>query len=668
MKPLINWSSEIMGIRIAVDVGGTFTDFVYIDDSGNIRSFKILTNPGKPEEVIVTGLRSIGGEVEEIVHATTIATNALRGQIGLELPKVALITTRGFRDVIEIGRQNRPRLYDQFFEKPRPLVPRNLRIEVRERTSASGEVLESINATEIEGVCERLKRSGVVSIAISFLHSYANPSNEKAAKKIASRYFKYVVASHEIAPEPREYERTSTAVVNAVLMPLVSRYIESLASSLAHFREPKLYMMSSSGGLVDIAEAMEKPVQIIESGPAAGVVAASELARTMGLDRVISLDIGGTTAKAGTIVNGEIEITSEYEVGGEAHYGRIVKGSGYPVRFPFIDLAEVSAGGGTIIWRDEAGGLRVGPISAGADPGPICYGRGGKEPTITDANLILGRIGDHLLGGAIKLDKRGALEGLSRLGDPYEVAIEAVKLADLEAARAIRLVTVERGLDPSEFTLVAFGGAGPQHAVGIAEEMGIRRVVIPPFPGVFSALGLLLADWKFEARASFPGDLEDVYRSLEESILKKVRRVDYFVRYADVRYKGQGWEITIPVGRPASIDEISRAFEDRHISLYGFKMDLPIEIVIIRIFAVIKRAKPGLPRPRRHGDTSPRGYRRAYIYNSWVDAPIYIRSELPEDARLRGPALIDEYDSTTVIPEGWEARVDVTGSIVVEIL
>ncbi len=655
-----------MGVRVAVDVGGTFTDFVYVDDSGNIRSFKILTNPRKPEEVIIAGLRSIGKEIEEIVHATTIATNALRGQVGLELPKVALITTRGFRDVIEIGRQNRPRLYDQFFEKPRPLVPRDLRIEVRERISASGEVIESIDAAEIEGVCERLRRSEVVSIAISFLHSYANPSNEKAAKEIASRYFKYVVASHEIAPEPREYERTSTAVVNAVLMPLVSRYIESLASSLTQLGDPKLYIMSSSGGLVDVGEAMEKPVQIIESGPAAGVVAASELARAMGLDKVISLDIGGTTAKAGTIVNGEIEITSEYEVGGEAHYGRIVKGSGYSVRFPFIDLAEVSAGGGTIIWRDEAGALRVGPISAGADPGPICYGKGGKEPTITDANLILGRIGDHLLGGAIKLDRKGALEGLSRLGDPYEVAIEAVRLADLEAARAIRLVTVERGLDPSEFTLIAFGGAGPQHAVGIAEEMGIRKVVISPFPGAFSALGLLLADWRFEARASFPRDLEDAYRSLEEYILKKVRKTDYFVRYADVRYRGQGWEITIPVGRPASIDEILRAFEDRHISLYGFKMDLPIEVVTIRVFAVIKRAKPRLPHPRRHGDVSPRGYRRAYIYDSWMDAPIYLRSELPEGARLRGPALIDEYDSTTVIPEGWEARVDATGSIVVE--
>ncbi|MDT7889452.1 MAG: hydantoinase/oxoprolinase family protein [Desulfurococcales archaeon] len=655
-----------MGLRVSIDVGGTFTDFVYIDDKGNLGSFKMLTNPRNPGETIVSGLMKIGGEIEEVVHATTIATNALRGQISLELPRAALIATKGFRDVIEIGRQNRPRLYDQFFEKPRPLIPRELRFEVRERTSARGEIIERVDPVEIREVYERLRRSGVISVAISFLHSYINPSNERIAKEIAREYFRYAVASHEVAPEPREYERTSTAVVNAVLMPLVSRYIESLASSLSRFGDPKLYIMSSSGGLIDTEEAVKKPVQIIESGPAAGVVAASELAKIIGEKKVISLDIGGTTAKAGTILNGEIEITSEYEVGGEAHYGRIIKGSGYPVRFPFIDLAEVSAGGGTIIWRDEAGALRVGPISSGADPGPICYGRGGKEPTITDANLVLGRIGEYLLGGNMKLDRKGALRGLTKLGDPYEVASEAVRLADLEAARAIRLVTIERGLDPSEFALVAFGGAGPQHAVAIAEELGIRRVMIPPFPGVFSALGLLLADWRFEARASFPGALEEAYRSLEESILRRVGRADYFVRYADVRYRGQGWEITIPAGRPASFEEVSKSFEERHTSLYGFKMDLPVEIVTIRVFAVIRRDKPTLPSPKKHGDPSPRGYRRVYIADSWVDAPTYAREDLSERARVRGPALIDEYDSTTVIPHCWEAFVGGAGSLIIE--
>lgn len=653
-------------IRVAIDIGGTFTDFVYVDESGLIRSFKILTNPRRPEETVLKGIREIGKAVSEVIHATTIATNTLRGQVGLEIPRTGFITTRGFRDIIEIGRQNRPRLYDQLFEKPRPIVPRELRFEVRERVAPDGRVMEELDVDEVRMIASRLKDLGVVSIAICFLHSYINPAHEIKAKEILRGYVEYIVASHEIAPEPREYERASTAVVSAALMPIVSRYISTLEKELSRMGVERLYIMSSSGGLVDPLEAVSKPVQIIESGPAAGVVAAQELSRILGESRIISLDIGGTTAKAGTIVNGEVEITSEYEVGGEANYGRIVKGSGYPVRFPFIDLAEVSSGGGTIIWRDEAGALRVGPMSAGSDPGPICYGRGGDRPTITDANLVLGRIGEQILGGSMRLHRDQALKGLSRLGDPYEVAAEAIRLADLEAARAIRLVTIERGLDPGDFSLVAFGGAGPQHAVGVAEEMGIRRVIIPPLPGVFSALGLLLADLKFEARASYPQDLEEGFRSLEESMLRKIGNVDLFIRYADTRYRGQGWEITVPVSRPASIEEIRKAFEERHMAIYGFKMDLPVEVVTIRVFAIVKRMKPTLPPPRRYGDASPRGYRRAYIGGSWVNAPIYWRQDLPAGFRIKGPALIDEYDSTTVIPEGWLGFIHDSGSLVIE--
>lgn len=655
-----------MTLIAAVDVGGTFTDFVFMDDDGTVRSFKILTNPRRPEETIVRGLGMIGARVSEIMHATTIATNALRGQVGLEIPRVALITTKGFRDVIEIGRQNRPRLYDQFFEKPKPLVPRELRFEVNERTGPSGEIIIPPDPGEISLIAEKISKAGVDSIAISFLHSYINPSNEIAVKKILAGRFRYVVASHEIAPEPREYERTSTAVVNAVLMPLVSRYIGSLEESLKGFGEPRLYIMSSSGGLIDTREAVERPIQVIESGPAAGVVAAAELARMIGERRVISLDIGGTTAKAGTIVDGEIEITGEYEVGGEANYGRIVKGSGYPVRFPFIDLAEVSAGGGTIIWRDEAGALRVGPISAGSDPGPICYGRGGSRPTITDANLVLGRLGESLLGGSMRLYSDKALEGLSRLGDPYEVSLEAIRLADLEAARAIRLVTVERGLDPSEFALMAFGGAGPQHAVGIAEEMGIERVVIPPLPSVFSALGLLLADWRFELRASFPRDIEGAFRELEERLLKRLGRVDLFIRYADARYAGQGWEVTVPVGRPASLEDIARTFEERHLAIYGFRIDNPVEVVTIRVFAIVRRRKPRLKAPAGSGSVSPRGYRRANIGGSWVEVPVYWREDLGAGSHIKGPVLIDEYGSTTVVPEGWGVRVGSYGELLIE--
>jgi N-methylhydantoinase A len=587
----------------------------------------------------------------------------------LELPRVALVTTRGFRDVIEIGRQNRPRLYDPFFEKPRPLVPRDLRFEVDERVDFRGSILKPLDVRELESLGSRLGALGVESAAIIFLHSYANPVHEVLAEGVLSKYVGYVSPSYRVAPEPREYERTSTTVVNATLMPIVSGYLERLMKGLRELGVTGLSIMSSSGGLVTVEEAMARPVQIVESGPAAGVIATAELSRMLGIPRAISFDMGGTTAKAGTVVDFEVEVTSEYEVGGEAHHGRIVKGSGYPIRFPFVDLAEVSAGGGSIIWRDDVGALRVGPISAGADPGPVCYGRGGVRPTITDANLALGRIGDYMLGGAMKLDRSASIKALQALGDPEVVAWEAISIANLEMARAIRLVTVERGLDPADFTLVAFGGAGPQHAVEIAEELGVRSVVVPPHPGLFSALGLLLADWRFEARVAYPVDLEEAYLKLEGELLGRLGRVDYFVRYADVRYEGQGWELTVPVGRPARLDDVRRAFEEKHLATYGFTLeDRSVEVVVARVFAVIRRVKPSLPKPRALGEPGVRVVRKVYFKDGWVNTPVYWRDDLPVGYKIEGPAIVEEYDSTTVIPPGWVAVVGGHGELRIEVV
>ncbi|MCX8166144.1 MAG: hydantoinase/oxoprolinase family protein [Acidilobaceae archaeon] len=646
---------------MAVDVGGTFTDFVYMAADGSLRFHKRLSTPRSPELAVIEGIAFLGG-AEEVVHASTVGTNALRGQEGLELPRVGLLVTKGFRDIIEIGRQNRPKLYDPFFEKPRPLVPRELRVEVEERVDFAGRVLTPLRAEEAEEAARRLEELGAESVAISFLHSYANPQHERRAKEVLLKRFSYVTASHEVAPEPREYERTSTAVVNAALMPLLSRYLQKLEEGLRELGVRRLYVMSSSGGLVDVREASERPVQLVESGPAAGVVASAELARALGIPDVISFDMGGTTAKAGTVLNYEFEVTAEYEVGGEAHHGRIVKGSGYPVRFPFIDLAEVSAGGGTIIWRDEAGALRVGPVSAGADPGPACYGRGGKRPTVTDANVALGRL-ERLLGGSMELDKGAALRALSELGDPEQVALGAVQLANLEMARAIRLVTVERGLDPSRFSLIAFGGAGPQHAMEVAEELGIRSVIVPPHPGLFSALGLLLADWRFEARLPFPADLEGAFARLEEELARKAGEVDYFVRYADVRYEGQGWELTVPIGRPARLEEVRRTFEEKHLAVYGFRLEREVEVVVARAFAVRRRRKASLPRARREGEVRERGRRRVIFREGREEAPVFLREELPMGAELEGPAVIEEYDSVTVVPPGWRARVGELGEL-----
>lgn len=625
---------------LAVDIGGTFTDIIAVDEEGNIVVYKGLSTPKNPEIGVKKGIEELRiDKIDLFVHATTIATNALLGQVNLDLPKVALLTTKGFADVIEIGRQNRPELYNLFFEKPRPLVPRDLRFEVNERTNARGEVIKKVEEKEVE---ELVKRLNVESVAIVFLHSYLNPTNEKIAKEIVSKYVKYVSTSHEVSSEQREYERTTTTVINAMLMPLVSKYIESLRREV---NARDFFIMASSGGLIDSEEASRRPVQIIESGPAAGVVGVKYFSEEMGIKNAISFDMGGTTAKAGSIVDNEIEVINEYEVGGKTHHGRIVKGSGYPVRFPFIDLAEVSAGGGTIIWVDEGGALNVGPLSAGADPGPMCYNKGGDRPTLTDANLVLGRIGESLLSGNMRLNKEIALKGLEKIGDPIQVSREAIRLATLEMARAIRLVTVERGIDPSGFTLFAFGGAGPQFAVEISEELGIKDILVPIYPGLFSALAMLLADQRFEARLSFPKDIPSSFSRLEEELREKIN-ADYFLRYADVRYKGQGWELTV-----SADGDIRRNFEERHRAIYGFTLPYEIEVVSIKVFGVKKMRKPRFAF-EVSGNPKIKGERKVF-FDDWVTTPVFIRETLPVRFKSKGPAIIEEYSSTVVVPDGW---------------
>ncbi|MEB2793079.1 MAG: hydantoinase/oxoprolinase family protein [Caldisphaeraceae archaeon] len=652
---------------IAVDVGGTFTDAIYIDNEGKLRVTKVPTTPLNPALGVINSIKKSKGlnEVEEVLHATTIATNSILGQINLELPRVALITTKGFKDIIEIGRQNRPKLYDAFFTKPRPFVPRELRYEVNERTTYEGKVLKGIDEDEINDIANDMIKKGVVSVAVSFLNSYANNENERKAKELLQDRFSFITISSDVSPEPREYERTSTAIINALLQPIVSSYISSLASSLSGLRSPRFSIMSSAGGLISLEEAIERPVQLIESGPAAGAIAALELSKLLGIKNVIGFDMGGTTAKASSIIDNEIEIVDEYEVGGESHHGRIVKGSGYPIRFPFIDLAEVSAGGGTIIWRDKAGGLNVGPISVGAEPGPASYGRGGDKPTITDANLAIGRLGENLAGGQIKLRKDLAISALKALGEPIEVSLQALELINLEMARAVRLVTVERGLDPSSFTIMAFGGAGPMHAAYLAEEIGVKSIVIPPEPGLFSALGLLLADSRFEARKAFPRNLEQAFSELEAKLREKLGDVDEFLRYIDVRYEGQGYELRLQV---TSFDrhEIEKEFEELHKRTYGFTLSIPIEVVSARVFAIKKRKKVSLEEARENGVKSPLGYREAIIRDHWEEVPIYRREGLPKGFSIKGPAIIEEYSSTTVVPDGWTASVISMGSMIIE--
>ncbi len=649
-------------VLVSVDIGGTFTDIVSIENS-EISYYKVPTTPKNPEIGVVLGLNKYlkDKKIDEFLHATTIATNSLLGQYGLELPKIALITTRGFKDVIEIGRQNRPELYNLNFHRPKMLVPERFRYEVNERTDISGYIIKDLNVEDLREIVKNLEKNNIKSIGICFLHSYKNPENELKAKKFFEKYIKNISISYEISPEPREYERMSTTIVNAALSPVTSEYIRRLESSLKVFGTNDIRIMSNAGGLIFGDEASKKPVNIIESGPAAGVIAASEFAKIMNINNVIAFDMGGTTAKAGTILDGNFEITSEYEVGGSSHHGRLVKGSGYPVRFPFIDLSEVSAGGGTIIWKDEAGGLNIGPKSSGSEPGPVCYNKGGKYPTLTDSNLILGIINDKMSGSDFELRKDLSVKALEKLGDPYEIAEKAIKLAVLEMARGIRLVTVERGLDPENFTLFGFGGAGPQFVARIAEELNMKKVIIPPGPGVFSALGLMYSDMRYEARKSYPEDLENDYRELEDKIKTKLKNPE-FLKYADCRYVGQGSELTVPVTE-INKNKICKDFEKIHEKTFGFKLNKDIEIFTIKLFAIEKRNKPQI---KSSGSKKSLSYKRkVYIEGKWHEINVYSRNSLVKDENIEGPCIIEENGSSTFIPQTWSARLGENDEIVV---
>ncbi len=495
--------------RVSVDVGGTFTDLVALDEeTGAVENIKVPSVPRNPERGVTDAFAKwldghSADKVRLVGHATTIATNALLGQVDLEVPNIALITTKGFRDVVEIGRQRRAEVYNLFFQRPPQLVERRLRFEVAERVDHDGTVSEKLDEAGLSSVLDEIRRLGISSIAISFLNSYANRAHEERALSLAKerRTAPYLTASCHISNEYREYERTSTAVVNAVLMPIIHKYLTQLGGDLRSLSvEAPLYVMQSNGGLSTAANVSEKPATIVESGPAAGVIAAAWLSELVGAGDIVSFDMGGTTAKAGTVRGRMPEVVPEYEVAGHIHMGRLVKGSGYPVRFPFIDLAECSSGGGTIAWADEGGALRVGPTSAGAYPGPACYGRGGTQPTITDANLLLGRLNtSSLLSGGMPIYPEKGRIALEELGEKIglgaeETAISIIRIANSMMGKILRIVSVERGYDPRSFTLIAFGGAGPMHVCPLAEELEVNRIIVPPNPGMFSALGLLTAD------------------------------------------------------------------------------------------------------------------------------------------------------------------------------
>jgi N-methylhydantoinase A len=683
-----------VNVRVAIDIGGTFTDATLIDEeTGSVSIAKVLTTPSDPSEGFMQAVERAlaeggvdAGQVRFVVHATTVATNAI---IEGKIARSGFVTTDGFRDLLEIARQVRPTLYDTQFEKAPPLVPRDRAVGVRERLGPAGEVLLPLDDESVREAAALLRREEVESVAVCLLHSYVNPEHEQRVGAILAEELPGVPISlsAEVAPEFREYLRASTTVINAVIRPVVQRYLERIEQRLADAGvQAKLLVMQSSGGVFGSDAAARKPVFMVESGPAAGVIASAHLGSTLGRPDMLSFDMGGTTAKVGLIQGGRPSVTKDYNVGG--HAGAGIGGlslSGYPVRTPVVDLVEIGAGGGSIAWVDSGGLLRVGPQSAGADPGPVCYRRGGVEPTVTDANVVLGRLNPaYFLGGEIGLDVEGARRAIEeRCAEPLglsvtEAANGIVEIANAAMVNALHLISVQRGYDPRDFVLVGFGGAGPVHANALARDAEMPMLLIPPSPGIFSATGLLTTDLKRDAALTIMRRLDEVDPALVESSFAELERAGAeelaleglsgdrveFVRQIDMRYVGQSYELTIPAG-----DDLVERFHAEHDRTYGFAAPAePVELVSLRLTSVGRIAKPPLRILEPGGDPAPKERRPVYFAETgdYVDCPIYDRYALAGGATFAGPAIVEEFDSTTVVHPGFGVTVDENGNLIIE--
>lgn len=684
--------------RIAIDIGGTFTDLCVVHSDGNIATAKTLTTPSDPSigfaEVLDKVLDRVDPlSIRQIAHGTTIATNAiLEGKTA----RLGMITTEGFRDVIEIGRHFRRELYNFRLEKPPALVPRERRLEVWERMDAQGNAVRALSEEQVEVAVNELVCQGVEAIVICFLHSYANPDHEVRAGEIAANLSGLpVVLSHEVYSAFREYERFSTAAITAGILPVVSKYLDRIVQALNQRRIPTpLTVMQSNGGMLPAALVRRAPATLVESGPAAGVIAAVEVGRRLDVQNLICFDMGGTTAKATLVRDGRITLNTEYEVG-EGLQGGF--GTGYPLRVPVVDLVEIGTGGGSIAYIDDAGGLHVGPKSAGADPGPACYGRGGRDPTVTDANLVLGRLRpDNFAGKAFSLNADAAFRAISQhIAQPLGIeAVEAaegiIRIANAQMGEALKLVSVQRGYDPRDYALVAFGGAGPMHAVELAAELGCPKVVIPSEAGVQSAWGMLVADARYDFAQSIiaktaeltPATVNRIFRSvadqgrsvLFESGFESDRIEEHLS--VDARYVGQAYEVTVEMGRyegPSDtiIREVNKAFHDAHRRTYGHSdTDGAVEWVTIRA-AVIGRVER--PAAREHTPSRIPLRERSVATQEMVWAgrgyrsSVYDRGELAPGDVFAGPAVILQDEATTCLPPNATASVHAGGDLIITV-
>ena len=680
-------------LRIAIDTGGTFTDCVWIDpSSGRLRMLKVFSTPADPSQAIVEAVAKIAPQGRLVLlHGTTVGTNTLLERKGA---RTALVTTAGFEDAIEIGRQARPKLYDFFFDRVEPLVAKELRFGIRERTAADGEILTEPTAADLRALADKVESAKPESVAISFLFSFTNSKNENSAAEYLKRLGVPLSISHQILPEFREYERTSTVVINAYLQPVMQRYLENLERGLRasgarlpasgsrlpekHRAGASIFVMQSSGGITALGTAAREPVRTVLSGPAGGVVGAAGTARKSGFENIIAFDMGGTSTDV-SLVEGGIKTASDAQI------------AGLPISVPVLDIHTVGAGGGSLARFDAAGVLRVGPESAGADPGPICYGRG-IQPTVTDANLLLGRLqATKFLGGQFTLDpertRRITQDWLKKQSSNLSLekfAAGVVRVVNATMEKAIRVVSIERGRDPRQFALVAFGGAGGLHACALAEALSIPHVMVPAFPGALSALGILwsnvVKDYSRTVLWRVSREIPHAKLKQEFATLERASKGDFtreawegnagFHRTVDLRYSGQGYELNLPLTKTLLQD-----FEQEHQRRYGYTHPRrEIEIVTLRLRAVLKstsrggavRVGPGaFARPRQLGRLS-RSESEVVFDGKKVRTKIYSREELVPNRIYRGPAVVTEYSATTVVPPGKKFNIDRNGNLIVK--
>jgi len=686
-------------LRIGVDIGGTFTDLVVHTPDGRLVKRKLSSTPDDYARAIVDGIVAAVGDaavgIDEIVHATTVATNAILERQGA---RTALITTEGFRDVLELRRIRIPLSYDLGWEKPPPLVDRALRFEVRERLDHLGNTLTDLDTNSLNAMVDAVADANVEAIAVCLIHAYRNAGHERQiGEALRARLPDCPVSlSSAVLPEIQEFERTSTTVVNAYVQPLIAHYLGTLRDRLrAREATAPILVMQSNGGLVPASTAAERPVTIIESGPAAGVVAATKVAAACGLDNVITLDMGGTTTKASIIENGGILRARDYEVGGSISVSsRLVRGGGYLLRIPVIDISEVGAGGGSIAALDRAGALRVGPRSAGASPGPACYGLGNDQPTVTDANLVLGYLHDgSLAGGVLEVDKQLAERAVQdHLATPaglstLDAAHGVHEIVNSNMVRAIKTVSVERGRDPAHFALMAFGGAGPIHAAGIAETLNIQRIVVPPAPGLFSAFGLLHADVEHHATQTVLTEtaganldaLRNTVTAMSTMLKDKIRAEGFadeavsLSLFADMRYAGQSSELMVPLPT-AELDQktiaaAEAAFEEEFERLYQHRgAQKKFELVNLHAIATVQRdiLREGTWETASAA-SGPKAHRLVYFGPEIgsLDTRLIHRDALSQIA-TPGPLIVEEYDSTVVVPPAWQATLDARDNIILE--